>query len=59
MGEWDTVETTVDNGTITVKVNGILQNTATNVEPLSGTIGLQCEGSEMEFRKLELRPIEK
>ncbi len=57
MGEWNVVETTVDHGTITVKVNGVVQNVATDVEPLRGTIGLQSEGAEMEFRKIEVRPI--
>jgi len=31
---------------------------ATNVETLTGKIGLQNEGVEMEFRKIELREIE-
>ena len=49
----------VDNGNLTVTVNGKLQNIATNTESLAGQIGLQSEGGEMEFRKVELRPIEK
>jgi hypothetical protein len=40
-----------------VAVNGVLQNIATNTEDLNGKIGLQSEGGEMEFRKIELTPI--
>jgi hypothetical protein len=57
VGQWYTVETFVDHGKVWVIVNGVLQNIATNTEPLTGTIGLQAEGAQMEFRKIELRPI--
>jgi hypothetical protein len=56
-GEWETIIVTVDRGNVTVTVNGILQNIATNTEDLTGKIGLQSEGGEMEFRKIELTPI--
>jgi hypothetical protein len=55
-GEWETVVLTVDQGKITVSVNGQLQNTAIARESLAGQIGLQSEGGEMEFRKVELTP---
>lgn len=58
MGEWDTVEILVDHGRVSVTVNGTLQNIATDVEDLTGAIGIQAEGASMEFRKIELRPIE-
>ena len=58
IGEWDTVEITNDHGNLVVKVNGQLQNLATDVEDLKGSIGLQAENGAMEFRKIELRPIE-
>ena len=57
-GEWETIVITVDHGSITVTVNGQPQNTATANESLAGRIGLQSEGGEMEFRKIELTPIE-
>ncbi|MGN6371023.1 MAG: 3-keto-disaccharide hydrolase [Phycisphaerae bacterium] len=57
-GEWETVEITVDHGNLTVKLNGEVQNTATYTGSLKGKIGLQAEGGEMEFRKIELAPIE-
>jgi hypothetical protein len=57
-GEWETIVVTVDHGNLTVTVNRVLQNIATNTEDLTGRIGLQSEGGEMEFRKIELAPIE-
>ncbi|HEY2881263.1 MAG TPA: DUF1080 domain-containing protein [Pirellulales bacterium] len=59
-GEWETIVVTVDHGLVTITVNGQFQNTATagDAESLNGQIGLQSEGGEMEFRKVELRPIE-
>jgi hypothetical protein len=57
-GEWETIVLAVDHGKISVTVNGQLQNTATARESLAGYIGLQSEGGEMEFRKVELTPIE-
>ena len=58
-GEWETVRIVVDSGNLTVFVNDKLQNIATNTENLAGKIGLQSEGGEMEFRKIELTPIGK
>ena len=57
-GQWETIEVTVDHGKLWVTVNGQFQNIATYSESLAGQIGLQAEGGEMEFRKIELRPIE-
>ena len=57
VGEWETIVITVDHGAVAVAVNGQLQNVATANESLAGRIGLQSEGGEMEFRKIELRPI--
>jgi hypothetical protein len=39
-------------------VNDQFQNIATETESLADQIGLQAEGGEMEFRKIELTPIE-
>ena len=59
VGEWETVQVTADKGNLTVTLNGVVQNLATNTEQLGGKIGLQSEGGEMEFRKIELTPIER
>jgi hypothetical protein len=57
-GQWDTLIITMHNGNLSVTVNGILQNTASDISPDEGKIGLQSEGFPMEFRKIELVPIE-
>jgi hypothetical protein len=57
-GEWETIQIISDGGNLTVTVNGVIQNIATAQESLAGRIGLQSEGGEMEFRKVELTPIE-
>jgi hypothetical protein len=40
-----------------VELNGVLVNEAFDVFPNAGRILLQCEGSEIFFRRLELRPV--
>ncbi len=57
VGEWNymVVECMVD--TIKVWVNDILVNHGTNCTATQGQIALQAEGSEVEFRKLELTPM--
>jgi hypothetical protein len=59
IGQWDTIEVIVDGGQITITVNGQVQNAASTTQSLKGTIGLQSEGGEMEFRVIELTPIDR
>jgi hypothetical protein len=54
VGEWNTMEITCKGNTIEVVVNGILQNKATGVTPSSGSICLQSEGKDIEFRNVSL-----
>jgi hypothetical protein len=56
-GEWNVYEITVDGPSITVVVNGKLVNEAKDALQLPGRIGLQSEGGEIHFRKVELTPI--
>ena len=42
-----------------LKVNGEVQNVATEVEDVPGTIALQSEGAPIEFRNIVLRPLGK
>jgi hypothetical protein len=58
-GEWTRVECLCDGARISVKVDGKLVNEAFDVWPRQGKILLQCEGSEVFFRKLELRPLDR
>ena len=58
LGEWNmmTVECVAD--TVKVWVNNVLVNYGTNCTATRGQIAVQAEGSEVEFRKLELTPVE-
>ena len=56
---WTRVECVCAGDRITVSVNGKRVNEVENVFPRAGKILLQCEGSEIFFRKVELHPIAK
>lgn len=56
-GEWTKVECICRGDEIVLRVNGVTVNRATGVWPSQGQILLQCEGSEIFFRKLELHPL--
>lgn len=58
LGEWNEYEITVDHGTVTLKVNGLVQNEATDCEEVPGKIALQSEGAYIEFRDIKLKPLE-
>jgi len=57
-GEWNRLECVVEGSTISLFLNGILVNRATNVRPSRGRIQVQSEGAAIEFRKIDLTPIE-
>lgn len=57
IGEWNRYEIVLDGGHVTVHVNGTKVNEATEAEVLSGPVGLQSEGGEIHFRKVELTPL--
>ena len=56
---WTRVECICRGSRITVLVNGHKVNEADDVYPAAGKILLQCEGSEVFYRKVELRPVRK
>jgi hypothetical protein len=58
MGQWNTLVITMENGNLSVTNNGVLLNTAKDISPDAGKVGIQAEGAEMEFKKVELTPIE-
>lgn len=58
-GEWNQYEILLEGGKLTLKVNGEVQNVATDVLEAPGTIGLQSEGAPIEFRNLRLTPLDK
>ena len=59
VGEWNTMIIKCLGAEIKVWVNGDLVNHGFECTANKGQIALQAEGSEVEFRKIELRPIEK
>ncbi len=57
LGEWNRYEITLEGGNLSLVVNGVEQNAAVDCEVISGGIALQSEGSYIEFRTVELRPL--
>jgi len=57
-GEWNRMEITCRGNEVLVRVNGRLVNHATNCDVSAGAISLQSEGAPIEFRKVELQPLQ-
>jgi hypothetical protein len=55
IGEWNTMEVICRGTTIEVYVNGVLQNKASGVNPTKGSICLQSEGKDIEFRNITVK----
>ncbi len=53
-GEWNTYRIRFFNGTLEFWINNTLQMKATNATPTKGHIGLQSEGTGIQFRNIEL-----
>ena len=56
-GEWNTMEVLCNANRIEVYVNGTLQNKASEVNLSSGSICLQSEGKDIEFRNIWIDPL--
>ncbi|HZL12274.1 MAG TPA: DUF1080 domain-containing protein [Prolixibacteraceae bacterium] len=56
-GEWNSYDITCKGNTIEIRVNGLLQNIADNCSLTKGAIGLQAEGSKIQFRNLWVEKI--
>lgn len=59
VGEWNTMEVICKANTIEVLVNGVLQNKGTNVNISSGSICLQSEGKDIQFRNVFITKLKK
>ncbi|WP_035607403.1 DUF1080 domain-containing protein [Haloferula sp. BvORR071] len=57
LGEWNTMVIVCKGDSITVSVNGTEVNVGDNCTATKGKIALQAEGTEVEFRKVELEPV--
>lgn len=56
-GEWNIADITFKGNTFTFKVNGVVQNVGTKCSLTKGAIGLQAEGSKIQFRNLWLTEL--
>ncbi len=59
LGEWNTMVIECYKNSVKVWVNGVLVNEGTNCTADKGQIALQAEGSEVEFKKLLIKPIKR
>lgn len=58
LGQWNTMTIRVAQGTVTIKVNGVEQNVATDCPKEPGCVALQVEGHAIDFRNITLLPLE-
>lgn len=56
-GEWNSYDIVCKGSTVEVSVNGLLQNTLTNCSMTEGSIGLQAEGSAIQFRNIWIEKV--
>jgi hypothetical protein len=56
-GEWNAYDIVCRGDTITIRVNGVLQNAATGLSIDHGAVGLQAEGAPVEFRHIILNKL--
>ncbi len=59
LGEWNQYKVVCKGDTIELYINGTLQNRATGCTVTSGFIGLQSEGTPIEFRNIHIEPMGK
>lgn len=57
VGEWNAYDILCRSNTVTIQVNGVLQNEITGASVAGGAIGLQAEGKLVEFRNIFLEPL--
>jgi hypothetical protein len=57
VGQWNRYEIVLDGTRLELTINGRMVNSATVAEVIPGPIGLQSEGGEIHFRKVELQPL--
>ncbi len=57
LGEWNTMVIECKGNEVKVSVNGVPVNHGFNATVSAGKIAIQAEGTEVEFRKLDLTPL--
>lgn len=58
-GEWNDVEVVCDGNSMTIFINGVLQNKLTRMNNDRGYIALEGEGSPILFRNIEVAPLKR
>jgi hypothetical protein len=53
-GEWNRYDIRVEGDSVSIYVNDVLQNVATNTNYTEGYIALQSEGAPLQFRNVYL-----
>ena len=57
-GQWNRYEITCQGETLSVKLNGTLITTATNIKNPQGHVGIQGEHGLLEFRSIRIRLLD-
>lgn len=57
IGEWNRYEIVLDGTRLDLTINGKKVNSATVADVVPGRVGLQSEGGEVHFRRVELQPL--
>lgn len=57
LGEWNTMVIECKNDEVIVHVNGVLVNHGTKSTATGGKLAIQAEGTEVEFRKVDLTQL--
>ncbi len=58
VGEWNVCDVLSRAGRIEVRINGVLQNSVSNVQPAAGRIGFQFEGTPYELRRVSVARLD-
>ncbi len=59
VGEWNTMEVICNGNMIEVTVNGVMMNKGTNSNITNGSICLQSEGKDIQFRNVYITKLKK
>lgn len=57
-GEWNECDVVCADGTITVTINGVVQNRVSGCSAAAGRVGFQLEGAPFELRHATLTPLD-
>lgn len=58
VGEWNSCDILAKDGSVEVKINGIVQNKISKSSPDSGHIGFQLEGTAYELRNVRIQKLD-